>query len=81
MTSSSKKKRGKQRKAAKNLAAANNNISGDVTTPVAGRVPSIPAGHTAINLTSSQLVALVKNGNKFAPQHCYLIRYLTLHLK
>ena len=65
MTSSSKKKRGKQRKAAKNLAAAANNTSGDAT-PVAGRVPSIPAGYTAINLTSSQLVELVKNGNKSA---------------
>ena len=64
---SSKKKRGKQRKAAKNLAAANN-ISGDATTDV-GRVPSsIPAGYTAMKVSPSQIVALVQKGNKFATE-------------
>ena len=61
---SSKKKRGKQRKAAKNLAAANN-IS-DATTPAVGRVPSIPAGYTAMQVSPSQIVALVQKGNKSA---------------
>ena len=62
---SSKKKRGKQRKAAKNLAAANN-IS-DATTPVVDRI-YISSGNTTINLSSSQLVALVKKGNKTATE-------------
>ena len=67
MTSSSKKKRGKQRKAAKNRAAAANNIS-DATTPAVGRVPSIPAGYTAMQVSPSQIVALVQKGNKFATE-------------
>ena len=67
---SSKKKRGKQRKAAKNLAAAiaANNDSGSGDAVPSSRASSIPDGYATINLSPSQIVALVQKGNKSATE-------------